>query len=48
FAILLFHSHQLLQTNNYGGWTLEIQGFYLIGAVIIFLQGSGKYAVRPS
>ncbi len=48
FAILLFHSHQLLQTNSYGGWTLELQGFYLIGAIVIFLQGSGKYAVRPS
>ncbi|MBT3566884.1 MAG: DoxX family protein [Porticoccus sp.] len=48
FAILLFHSHQLLQTDNYGGWALELQGFYLIGAVIIFLQGSGQYAVRPS
>jgi|TARA_B110000503_G_scaffold17475_1_gene25383 putative oxidoreductase len=48
FAILLFHSHQLLQTNNHGGWTLELQGLYLIGAVVIFLQGSGKYAVRPS
>jgi putative oxidoreductase len=44
----LFHGHQLLELNGHGAWTLELQGFYFIGAIIIFLQGSGKYAVRPS
>jgi|TARA_B110000908_G_scaffold158176_1_gene199025 putative oxidoreductase len=48
FAIMLFHGHQLLELNGHGAWTLELQGFYFIGAIIIFLQGSGKYAVRPS
>ena len=48
FAILLFHAHNLLELNQYGGWELELQGFYFLTAIIIFLQGSGKYAVRQS
>lgn len=48
FAIMLFHMRHLFDLNQYGGWELELQGFYFITAIIIFLQGSGKYAVRPS
>ena len=48
FAIMLFHSHHLIELNQYGGWELELQGFYFLTAIVIFLQGSGKYAVRPS
>jgi len=48
FAIMLFHAHNLLELNQYGGWELELQGFYFLTAIIIFLQGSGKYAVRQS
>ena len=48
FAIMLFHAHQLTSLNEFGGWALELQSFYFITAIIIFLQGSGKFAVRPS
>ena len=48
FAIMLFHIHHLIELNQYGGWELELQGFYFLTAIIIFLQVSGKYAVRPS
>ncbi len=48
FAIMLFHAHHLISLNEFGGWALELQSFYFITAIIIFLQGSGKFAVRPS
>ncbi len=48
FAVILVHSHQLLQLTNHGGWALELQGLYLFGALTIALLGSGKYAIKPS
>ncbi len=46
-AIILVHAHELFSLTNHGGWALELQGFYLFGALAILLLGSGKYAFRP-
>jgi putative oxidoreductase len=47
FAIVLAHSGDLFALSEHGGWRLELQGFYLFGALAILLLGSGRYAVRP-
>ncbi|MGB5438607.1 MAG: DoxX family protein [Gammaproteobacteria bacterium] len=47
FAILLMHSGDLLALTEHGGWRLELQAFYLFGAVAIIFLGSGKLAVKP-
>lgn len=47
FAMLLVHIPQLFTLTDNGGWALELQGMYLLGAVAIALLGSGKYALRP-
>jgi putative oxidoreductase len=47
FAIVLAHSGDLFALTEHGGWRLELQGFYLFGALAIVLLGSGRYAVRP-
>ena len=47
FAIFLVHPDELLSLGKHGGWALELQGFYLLCGLIIFLMGSGKFAVRP-
>ena len=46
-AILLVHAGELFQLTSHGGWALELQGLYLLAALAIALQGSGKYAIRP-
>ncbi|WP_438951824.1 DoxX family protein [Porticoccus sp.] len=46
-AILLVHAGELFQLTKNGGWALELQGLYLVTALVIALQGSGKYAIRP-
>jgi len=47
FAILLVHQDELLSLGKHGGWALELQGFYLLCGLVIFLMGSGKFAIRP-
>jgi putative oxidoreductase len=47
FAIFLAHSSELFTLSESGGWALELQGFYLMGGLVVALMGSGKLAVRP-
>ena len=47
FAILMAHTAQLLTLSKSGGWALELQGFYLLCGIAIFLLGSGTKAVKP-
>ena len=47
FAILLVHTGDILALTEHGGWRLELQGFYLFGALAIVFLGSGKYAIKP-
>jgi len=47
FALLLAHSAQLLTLTKTGGWALELQGFYLLTGLALFLLGSGRIAVKP-
>lgn len=47
FAIFLVHQDELLDLNKHGGWALELQGFYLLCGLTVFLIGSGRFAFRP-
>lgn len=47
FALVLAHSGELLSLSEHGGWAVELQGFYLMGGLVIALIGSGHLAVRP-
>lgn len=46
-AILMVHAQELFSLTQNGGWALELQGMYLLGAIVVALLGSGKYALRP-
>jgi putative oxidoreductase len=47
FAIFLMHSGELFALTDHGGWRLELQGFYLFGALAIMFLGSGRQAIKP-
>jgi putative oxidoreductase len=47
FAIFLAHQSELFTLSGSGGWALELQGFYLMGGLVVALSGSGKLALRP-
>ena len=45
-AIALAHAGQLGQLNETGGWALELQGMFLVGALAVYLLGPGRYSVN--
>jgi putative oxidoreductase len=47
-AIYLAHSHQLFQLTKTGGWFLELQAFFLFGALCVALLGAGKFSLAGS
>ncbi|MGH1537753.1 MAG: DoxX family protein [Gammaproteobacteria bacterium] len=47
FAIVLVHSNDLFSLTEHGGWSLELQTFYLMTGLLILLMGSGRFAVKP-
>jgi putative oxidoreductase len=44
-AVLLVHTGMLLGTNEMGGYVLELQAFYLFGALAVALLGAGRFSV---
>ncbi|MDW3192674.1 MAG: DoxX family protein [Cytophagales bacterium] len=47
-AILLAHSGDIFALNQFGGWAIELQAFYLFGGIAIFFSGAGKHALSIS
>lgn len=44
-AIALAHSSQLFTLGKSGGWSLELQGMFLFGALAVILLGAGRYSL---
>lgn len=44
-AILTTHADEIFALNQFGGWAIELQAFYLFGAIVILLTGGGKYVL---
>ncbi|MDJ0976121.1 MAG: DoxX family protein [Planctomycetota bacterium] len=50
-AVYLAHMADLTKRNAYGGWEVELQAFFFLGALCICLLGAGKLALdgrKPS
>lgn len=46
FAIVLSHRTQLFDLGRSGGWALELQGFFLLTALVLMLIGPGRFAIN--
>jgi putative oxidoreductase len=44
-AVLLVHTAQFFTLSKTGGWALELQGMYFAAALVIALEGAGRYSV---
>ena len=44
-AIVLARRNDIFTRNQGGGWNIELEMFFLLAGVAIFLLGSGRYAV---
>jgi putative oxidoreductase len=45
-AVWLAHAGDLLTLSKTGGYALELQALYIVGAICIALLGAGRYSVR--
>ena len=45
-AILLAHGGSIFQLSKYGGLVMELPLFYFIASIVIYILGSGRYAVN--
>jgi putative oxidoreductase len=45
FAVFLVHMGHLFMFTQTGGWRLELQAFFLFGAVAIMLLGAGRFSL---
>jgi putative oxidoreductase len=44
-AIVLAQRDKIAALNQGGGWAIELEMFFLLGGIVIFLLGSGRYAL---
>ena len=44
-AVLLVHTSQFFTLSKSGGWALELQCMYFIGALAVMLLGAGRFSV---
>ena len=44
-AVALSHASQLADFTQNGGWALELQGFFFLTAISIFLIGPGRFSI---
>lgn len=44
-AIMIMLRGKVFTLNNGGGWAIELEMLFLLGGVIIFLLGSGRYSL---
>ena len=45
FAVGLTHADDLWLLSPQGGWMLEVQGLYMLFAVMLMLAGGGRFSV---
>ena len=44
-AVLLVHAADISEINQLGGWMVELNMLYLLGAIVVIFLGSGRYSV---
>lgn len=46
FAIAIAHRPDLFKLGEQGGWSLELQGMYLMTAIALALMGPGRFGIN--
>ena len=44
-AIYLTHAAKILKIGSTGGWALELEGLFLLGALTVALLGAGRFSL---
>ena len=44
-SVLIAHTDIMFMRNDFGGWMIELNIFYMMTALAVFFAGAGKYSV---
>jgi putative oxidoreductase len=44
-SIVIGHRDIAFQRNDFGGWMIELNVFFMMAALAVFFSGSGKYSL---
>lgn len=44
-SILIAHTDIMFSRNNFGGWMIELNVFYMMTALAVFFSGAGKFSI---
>jgi putative oxidoreductase len=44
-SILIAHTDIMFMRNDFGGWMIELNIFYMMTALAVFFSGAGKYSL---
>ncbi|MEX1240030.1 MAG: DoxX family protein [Cyclobacteriaceae bacterium] len=44
-SVLIAHRDIMFMRNDFGGWMIELNVFYMMTAIAVFFAGAGKYSV---
>ena len=44
-SIVIAHRDIVFARNDFGGWMIELNVFYLMSALVVFFAGAGKYSL---
>lgn len=44
-SILIAHTDIMFSRNDFGGWMIELNIFYMMTALAVFFAGAGKYSI---
>ncbi|HEY0743871.1 MAG TPA: DoxX family protein [Chryseosolibacter sp.] len=44
-SILIAHTDIMFMRNDFGGWMIELNIFYMMTAIAVFFAGPGKYSI---
>lgn len=47
-AVALVHPNDIFVLTNTGGWAIEMQGLYILGALTLVFTGAGKYVISSN
>src|SRR5688500_16169104 len=44
-SVLIAHRDIMFMRNDFGGWMIELNVFYMMTAIAVFFAGAGKYSI---
>jgi len=45
FAVFMAHANDIFTLTKHGAWAIELQMFYILTSIVVFINGNDKYSI---